>query len=123
MFPSLFLAATYDPAAGDTCLVALRAAAAQPGFCETTALRPVECDPAFGQTGTLAPGAPCGSDNDCAPSSEGRVACFNADVTRNCQVQIRGKAGDGPCVWTVDVGTSDYSGPPLMDGIARSYVC
>jgi hypothetical protein len=122
-FPTLFFPPTYDPAAGETCLAALRDAATQPGFCDATAVKPVACDPAFGQTGTVAPGAACNFDNDCTPSAEGRVVCAQPNLTRACQIQIRGQAGDGPCVWTVDVGIYDYSGPLLADGLPRGYLC
>jgi hypothetical protein len=122
-FLGLFLAATYGQAAGETCLAALREAAKQPGFCETSKDKPIACAPALGQTGTVAPGAACAVTNDCAPSPEGSVDCFHPNTTSFCQVQIRGHAGDGPCVWTADVGSFSGSGFTAQDGIARGYLC
>jgi hypothetical protein len=48
------------------------------------------------------PGRACLSSADCAPASEGKVACVGSAGASICQVQSPGKPGDGPCSSTVD---------------------
>jgi len=100
-----FLAATYDPEAGEACLNALKAASSDPDFCVDVTSKPRECDRAMGVTGTTAPGGDCRAVHDCAPSAEGHVVCIESarvdTTTSTCEVEIRGKEGDGPCIYTV----------------------
>jgi hypothetical protein len=82
-------------------------------------------------TGTKQPGEPCTETTDCAASPEGKVACQSyfdekGGETRICQIQIDGKAGDGPCVGTRDGNVTVFSSssststtPPAP----RAYVC
>ncbi len=109
-----YLTPTYDPAAGEACLNALKAAASQPDFCADTSSRPIECDRAMGVTGTTAPGSVCRSVRDCAPSAEGHVVCIPSarigTTTSTCEVEIRGQAGDGPCLFTVLPGNGRVLG-------------
>jgi hypothetical protein len=64
-------------------------------------------------------------DADCAPSSEGMVVCeFGTNPMggeiRQCQVQIPGKAGDTPCVGTIDGNFTDFTGSYLPP---KGYLC
>src|SRR5205085_6317563 len=51
---------------------------------------------------SVAAGAPCTADEECAPSPDGEVRCVaklrDDDWVRVCQVQPTGALGDSPCV-------------------------
>jgi len=122
----------YDAAAGNDCLREIRAASSSPTFCDSpgsTSSAP-SCKRVFSSTGgTVAPGGICTKDSDCAASAEGSVRCATlyksgAEI-RKCQVQISGgKAGDSPCVGTVDGSTTYYSGSSTATDVApRGYLC
>jgi hypothetical protein len=125
--PGSYLAYTYDPAAGEACLNALKVAASQPDFCADTASRPSECDRALGVTGTTAPGGDCRSARDCAPSAEGHVVCVQSarisGTTSTCEVEIRGQAGDGPCIYTVTPSSVRVIAGVLSDTPPRGFLC
>lgn len=119
----------YDPQAGGDCLAETRAAV-QAGKCGSATLNTPACDRVFAATGgTKQPGEACTEDGDCAPSPEGNVDCTSSyspgAETRQCQVRIKGKEGDNPCVGTVEGGVTIYYGsgntspaiPP------RGYLC
>jgi hypothetical protein len=118
----------YDKQAGSACLAELRAAAGKPGFCQMSdAFEPAACDGVFGETGggSKQPGEACTDDDECARSSEGKVECQTAFAgstqIRKCQVQIKGKAGDMPCVGTVDGNTTFLN--TGSDVAPRGYLC
>jgi hypothetical protein len=120
-------ASSYDAAAGEACLAAMRAAAmAGPALCETGETPP-ECENVFGATGTAAPGATCAEDEDCAPSAQGKVKCEGAFQSgggeiRKCQVQVVGTAGSSPCVATIDGSFTYYFGTD-DDVVSLGYTC
>src|SRR5216684_7400980 len=67
--------ASYDPAAGNECLMEIHAAASSPTFCDNTASGP-SCNKVFSTSGgTVQPGGTCTQDQECAPSAEGRAMC------------------------------------------------
>jgi hypothetical protein len=111
-FGAFVSTAQYDKQKGEACLAAVREAAGKSDFCTTSSNpSPLVCESVFGMsTGTKKPGEACEEDDDCAASSEGEVECvssFNAGAeVRKCQVRVRGKAGDQPCVGDVDGGTT-----------------
>jgi hypothetical protein len=99
----------YDAAAGGACLDALRASSLDSKFCEGPAADTHACERVFtprgSVRGTVAPGERCNDHRECVGSSEGPTFCqtqYTATArTRTCQIQIRGKSGDGPCLYTV----------------------
>lgn len=123
---------TYDPAAGDACIGELRANASKPDFCEN-GTSPSSCSGVFKSAGGGAqPGQPCTDDDECASSPEGDVECarqYNSggSETRICQVQIRGKENDAPCVGTRDGNTTSFSSSGSSQEPAtppsRAFIC
>lgn len=128
LYGALSGAASYDAEAGDECLAQVRAAKDQADFC-SVGFSPVACDRAFEArpSGSRKPGETCDQTRDCAGSAEGSVECetnFVGDVNiRKCQVQIIGKAGDGPCLATVDGRFTSYVSSSSNDVLARGYLC
>lgn len=122
-------AATYDRASGEACLAEMRAAAGKPNFCsEGLQTSSDACDRVFGGSGgTAKPGESCSDDDDCAPSTEGKVDCRSSFVmgteVRKCQIQLRGKDGDTPCVGTVEGSVTTYPGSANADIPVRGYLC
>ena len=121
--------ASYNKQAGMACLAEARAAAGSPDFCKNMdSGQPSACDNVFGTSGgTKQPGDSCTDDDECAASSEGTVECnssFGAGgtQTRKCQLQVRGKDGDKPCVGTKD-GNFTSGNVGLDDVPARGYMC
>jgi len=114
---------TYDAVQGAECVKWLRAATNDYTVCLGSESPPAACDRAFvSPVGTHLPGEPCASQADCAPSTEGEVDCHVEISQRTCQLQLRGHAGDAPCLGTRDArGTS---GVVFPDGApARGYLC
>jgi hypothetical protein len=122
-------AGDYDRSAGEACLADLSAMSGKADFCAAGGNSDA-CDRVFngGGGGSKKPGEACTEDSDCAPSSEGKVECQSRTVMgmekRICQVQIRGKEGDTPCVGTVDgnITSFSYSGTS-MDIPSRGFLC
>jgi hypothetical protein len=121
---------TYDAAAGSACLSEIKANSSSPTFCENgiSGSNAPSCSKVFSQTdGTKKPGETCASDSECAPSSEGDVDCrslFKDGATiKKCQVQITGKAGDTPCLGTVDGNLTSYNSSGDTDILPRGYLC
>lgn len=122
----------YDAAAGNACLSEIRALSSSPTFCDnlgsTTGSAP-SCKKVFQTTaGTVAPGGECTQDKDCAPSSEGSAKCASlykgGTTIKKCQIQIAGKAGDSPCVGTVDGNVTSYSSSGTATDIpTKGYLC
>lgn len=123
--------ATYDAAAADKCLAEIKGQASSPTFCDDgmSSSKAPSCNGVFnaGSTGTKKPGETCESDDDCAPSAEGQVECrsvFTSGATiKKCQLQIVGKAGDGPCLGTVDGNMTSYNSSGDTDVQPRGYLC
>ena len=133
LFGALGASYTYDPVKGQACLDELNAASSAPDFCATAGSDQNEpsCKQALAQGGGGAkqPGDTCTQSSDCASSPDGSVACqtyFSTDggnaQTRICQVQIHGKAGDTPCVGTVDGNVTFYSGSNNTP-VPKGYIC
>jgi hypothetical protein len=127
---SFALAHSYNAAAGDSCLAEVRAASSSPTFCDTNALDAPSCGDVFASHGTSAPGTPCQKSEECASSTLGKVTCAGAYTKSGeiakCQVQIPGKAGDGPCVGTVDgntISSTTSSTQTVTDVSPTGYLC
>lgn len=121
-------AGKYDKQQGEACLSQVKAAAGKPGFCEDSSNQSIDaCEKVFAQAGgSKQPGETCDVDSDCAASSEGKAQCASSfggsAQIRKCQIQVRGKAGDNPCVGTVE-GSNTFSNVSL-DGVpAKGYLC
>jgi hypothetical protein len=118
----------YDKQKGEACLAEMKVAAAKPEFCaQSDDQTPKVCDEVFGPAqGTKAPGETCDQDDDCAPSSEGKVDCATSFAgtaqVRKCQVQVRGKAGDKPCIGSVE-GGSTLSNGGFDDPPSKGFLC
>lgn len=118
----------YNASAADACLAEVRAQQAAGTFCRSQTGASA-CDSVYGtRNGGKKPGEECQTDSDCAPSSDGTVACagtyVNGSWINKCQVRIAGKAGDSPCLGTVDGDM--FSGDPTSGGtdvVSRGYVC
>lgn len=129
-FLGAFAGGSYDAAAGDKCLAEVRAASKQPTFCDDGFSTP-SCDEVFGpsNTGTKKPGETCEQDDECAPSTEGKVRCASLYLSsgatiRKCQVTLVGKAGDSPCVGNVKGSTTWWvSSYDATDVPPRGYTC
>jgi hypothetical protein len=121
-------AGRYDKQKGEACLAAMKQASMKADFCQQSdGATPTVCDEVFGPPqGTKAPGETCDGDDDCAPSSEGKVDCassFSGSAqVRKCQVQVRGKAGDKPCIGSVE-GSTTYSNLGGDDLPAKGFLC
>ncbi len=110
--------AGFDAEAAASCLAALQAASGRPEFCQNTDPDQHACDRVFGRTlpaatGNRQPGERCQFTDECAPSDDGPVLCQQEygekRRTRACQVQVRGQAGDSPCLSLPDpLGSFPY---------------
>jgi hypothetical protein len=125
---------SYNAAAGDACLAEMRAEVGAGTFCTdfgspSSSSSPSACDSVYGSpSGNRQPGETCDFDSDCAPSSEGKVACaslyVNGAFIDKCQVQMPGQAGDTPCVGTRDGIVTTYNPPSgVTDVVPRGYIC
>ena len=130
-FLGAFAGQTYDAAAGKACLGELDAQKSSPSFCDGnfTSKSTPSCGKALSSTGgTKKPGETCESDSECAPSSEGDVNCQSLYLSggssiRKCQVLVAGKAGDTPCVGTVDGNVTSYETSGDTDVLPKAFLC
>lgn len=118
---------TYKRAQGEKCLAAMRSLSKNPAFCKDSTAAGA-CDNVFeGKVGSAKPGDSCKSSSDCAPSAEGKVDCASKFVgrgdMRKCQIQVSGKAGDGPCVFTKDGQSQKYPIDGPSDILAKGFYC
>ncbi len=122
---------SYDAAAGQACLDATRAAVAKAtDACDTSSSSSETdaiCNKVFktDSTATKNPGEACNNDSDCIASAEGSVECYSSFTgsaeTKTCLLKIVGKAGDGPCVGTID---GDSTTSSFSDKVpAKGYTC
>ena len=136
VYGALLTSYTYNAAKGSECLSAMQAHRNDADFCSTLTGESSSCDDAFTKqsTGSAAPGTACSDDSDCAPSTEGKVDCAyfytsQGSQTRTCQVQIDGKAGDGPCSGTRDgnsttsTSTSGSDDAGATSAPPRTFIC
>jgi len=117
----------FDKQAADACLAEVKSEVAAGTFCGSLS-SPSVCNSVFSTpVGNKQPGETCQADSDCAPSSDGQVACAGLYVDTGwiykCQVRMPGKAGDA-CVGTQN-GTvfQSVSTTPATDIPPRGYVC
>lgn len=116
---------TYDSTKGQACLDATRAEANQATFCDEglSDEAGATCNGVFTKgtsSGAKKPGETCESDSECASSPEGEANCAtsfsNGATTKLCQIQVRGKEGEGECVGVKDGKSTSISlstsGPP-----------
>jgi hypothetical protein len=129
-FYGAFAGTNYDAASGNACLSEVKAQSSSPTFCETgtSSSTSPSCSKVFSSAaGVKKPGEECTQDSDCAASSEGSVDCrslFKDGATiKKCQVQIVGKAGDTPCLGTVDGNITSYNSSGDTDVLPRGYLC
>ena len=131
-FLGAFASGSYDASAGDACIAEVHAQASSPTFCDNGGPSGPSCKKVFkdpgGTGGSSAPGTPCTMDSECASSPEGKVRCasvYTAGKTiKKCQVQLPGKAGDSPCVGTIDGNVTSFgSSSSATDVAPRGYLC
>ena len=132
---------SYDPANGQACLDGMKAEQGSSTFCTTLGNDVPACAHVFSAAGgSVAPGGACSQDGDCATGSGGKATCFETSTfgdggtttTKTCVQLTAGKAGDGPCIGTIEPSFTVYSwngqGPPpaqaftcaLADGVTCS---
>jgi hypothetical protein len=122
------LGGTYDANAGSACLTQLNMLSSNGSTCANMDSATM-CNSVYkgGSLGTKAPGAACMSDNECAASSDGRARCVfgfsGMAETQTCQIQVVGKAGDMPCIGTIDGNTTYSSGGGNQAPPSRGYTC
>ncbi len=117
----------YNKSAGQACLAEMRALVAAGTFCDPPSNPSSPCESVFeSDSGKRRPGETCDFDSDCAPASDGEVACASAydgdERISKCQVRLRGKVGDA-CVGTRDGDTLWTAGSGVDDVEPRAYVC
>lgn len=132
---------TYDAAAGQDCITGMQAEQGTDALCASLGNDVPACARVFGASGgTVQPGQPCTDDANCAVAPGGGATCFTTDTfvdggttqSRTCIQTTAGKAGDSPCIGTVEASVTIYSwsgdGPPpsqavlcsLADGVTCS---
>jgi hypothetical protein len=87
--------------------------------------------PSDAAVGSLQPGEACKQDGDCAPANDGVVRCVSSrngsSFSYQCQVQVAGKLGDGPCSATTDAtgyaAESETAGLDAGVPAARTIAC
>lgn len=95
--------ATFDADAADACLAESRALDCSRADTASQS-EDSPCDRVYAKDGKggAGLGETCEFDQDCAPSTEGKVSCAsrfeNDEWISSCQVKLAGKQGDGPCV-------------------------
>jgi hypothetical protein len=120
---------SFDQAAADKCLADINAAKSKPDFCDN-GTSPPSCQNVFQSSstgGTKSPGETCESDSECKASSEGKAECasvFKDSMTiQKCQIVVVGKAGDSPCVETIDGNGTSFHSSSTGDVPTKGYSC
>jgi hypothetical protein len=93
----------YDAAAAGLCIAQLRSSKPE-AVCELSMSSTSPCQMAVAPNqhpGNKQPGEGCSSSAECAASPEGEVECRGRPGPGWCELQVRGKEGDAPCVATV----------------------
>ena len=124
----LFSGGSYNATAGQACLNEMNAKVAAGTFCSDNGTS-TTCNQVYstGASGSKKPGDTCEQDSDCASSAKGKVTCASLytgseNWIYKCQVQIAGKAGDGPCLGTQDGDIfSSFSTSTVLP--SEGYVC
>ena len=140
IYAALSGSSTYDATKGNACLAEMQAQSSTPAFCDNPTTKAPSCNGVYkkgtggGGGGAAQPGDLCTKDSDCASPSEGSVHCastYNGNaVTKSCQVELDGKAGDTPCLSTRDGNITSSGGSSSSSGDAgptkppaKGYVC
>src|SRR5439155_5603850 len=95
---SVLAQGTYDAQAAGECMAKVRAGK-QEAICELSMSSTSPCQRAVSPNrhpGNGLPGERCGTSAECAASGAGEVQCRSEPGPGWCEVQVRGKAGDGP---------------------------
>ncbi len=124
------LPGSFDGAAGDTCLAALRGAATTaPTFCdrESGLSSHPACSRLSADHGSIPAGGTCTnatSNAQCDVSPEGAVGCIYGSGRSICQVQLLGDVGASPCAYDAGSDGSIPSGASLTgDVLPKAYYC
>jgi hypothetical protein len=114
----------YRAAMAEGCLAALRANAGAPAFCTAGfAASAQTCERVFAAAiATRRLAEPCTSNAECQLSPQGPVRCAGEMGMARCQVLLRGKEGDTPCVATVAGPLTVPAGDSAGNGI-KGYLC
>jgi len=111
-------AGTYNATAGQACISALQAASKSPTFCTDFGGNLPQCNDVFGPAGGgEGPGKPCTTSNDCAKAPGGSAICYSVtnfvdggtNSTSTCIQTQAGKAGQSPCVGTIQGETTIFA--------------
>jgi hypothetical protein len=122
---SMLAAGAYDSHAGATCMAMLRASSPA-AVCEIVTASASPCQTAIGPNrhpGSKRPGEACVTSADCAASADGEVECRQDPAGRWCELQLRGKEGDGPCIGTVLPREMVATPEPAGTRPARAFLC
>jgi hypothetical protein len=125
-FGTIAARSRYDVTSGEACLTAIRASAGKPAFCADISGAPA-CAKVFSPSdprGTKQLGESCTSTWECAPRADEEVACrVQVGLGGWCQVQLRGRAGDAPCLATINGSIADWLPEPVGEMTQRGYLC
>ena len=117
---------SYNSQAGNACLAEMKSEVAAGTFCTTLGSPACDSVSGGGSSGSKKPGETCNVDGDCAPSSDGKVACaslyVNSAFIHECQVQVPGKVADTPCAGTQDGDTFLWA-TDVTEIAPRAIVC
>ena len=118
---------TYDASAGQACLDALQSASKSATFCTDLGGNLPACNDVFSSGGgAAAAGQPCMTDSQCAAPAGGKAYCLShinsvdggTNTTSTCVQAQAGKAGQGPCVATIQGNVTYFTfgsgGTPTM---------
>jgi hypothetical protein len=122
----------YDARAAGECLASLQGSTPE-GICERVTAASSPCQRALvaPRPGNKGPGDDCASDDECAAPPGDEVDCRRGPGPMGggpgsgwCQVQRRGREGDGPCVGTV-IDRGIVPGPPPPPGARQpvAFLC
>jgi hypothetical protein len=114
----------YRPAMAEGCLAALRAASATPTLCTAGfAAATQTCERVFAAAvASKRLGEPCTDNEQCQLSPQGPVRCAGVMGMGRCQVLLRGREGDTPCIATVGGPLTVPAGDSMGNGI-KGYLC
>jgi hypothetical protein len=123
----MFTSGGFNAEVGEACLADMRKQVAAGTFCTGGASASACQGLVSGPSGNRKPGESCDFDDDCAPSSEGQVACASdydgTEWIHQCQLRIRGAAGSSPCLGTQDGNMFSSMGASTSGLPSRGYVC
>jgi len=113
----------YREANAPACLALLRAAGLATLCNEGYEAAAQTCQRVFaGVVASKRLGQPCTQNDDCLLSPQGPVRCAGEPGMGRCQVLVRGKEGQGPCVGTKSDSLTVPAGGPMSNAI-EGFVC